>query len=34
MDISINYGPKSWIENREDGVVKTIDVNLLGARSK
>ena len=33
MDISINYGPKSWIENREDGVVKTIDVKIKGWRN-
>ena len=32
MDITTNYGPKTWTENREGGVVKSLTVKIRGWR--
>ena len=32
MNIITNYGPKTWIENRDDGVVTSVDVKVRGWR--
>ena len=32
MNIITNYGPKTWTENREDGVIKSLTVKIRGWR--
>ncbi len=33
METFINYGPKTWVENRESGVVKSLTVKIKGWKS-
>ena len=32
VDIKTNWGPGTWIEHREDGVVKSLTVKIKGWR--